>query len=128
LDQQPVAVFAVEKFIFLGKVGQGGEGSHAMPLRRRRTASPVSTAPKVLDLARQGILLVDGDPLKDVDPLLELLHLFAQPQRLGLFLGGNLVSAAAAPKAAIATVPIFGFEYPRDHDDRDDQDDHFKLV
>ena len=39
VDQQPIAILAVEELIFLGDVGNGGEGGHARHLGARRTPS-----------------------------------------------------------------------------------------
>src|SRR5512142_2089279 len=72
---------------------------------------------KVVDLARQAVLLVDRDALEDLDSLLELLDLTTQVLvfHLGLAVGTGV------PEMIIGA-PHSGSDDRRDHDYRDNDD------
>src|SRR5687768_55555 len=84
-----------------------------------------SAVAQLLDLARQRVFLLDGDPLQDMQPVLQRLHLLAQTKGLGMLLGRDATALAATPAALIA---VAGAKDARRHDDEDDEDDHPILV
>src|SRR6185295_5318939 len=74
-----------------------------------------------LDLARQAVLFLDGDPLEHLEPLPKLADFVAQALVLGLGLGFEPLVAAVTPAASAA-------DHRADdrchHDDRNDRHHH----
>src|SRR6185295_16593284 len=73
-----------------------------------------------LDLARQAVLFLDGDPLEHLEPLPKLADFVAQALVLGLGLGFEPLIAAVTPAAPADRGP----DDRCHHDDRNDRHHH----
>ena len=77
------------------------EGS-ALTRRETSIARPMSPVAQRLDLARQAVLFLDGDPLEHLEALPQLADFVAQALVLGLGLGFEPLVAAVTPAAPAA--------------------------